>query len=536
MGIQTDQPAMDEKAMSLMVQNRIPVPVATGTFLIEQRQEFEGYISKALKDEQDFMTIPGIPKPILTKAGAEKLCKYYGLFPRVTLVDKVEIWGPGPELDKFGGGYAFFRYKYNCEMIWPARQEDGSIVETVVGNCFGEANSRESKFAWRWMNEQDMNDQEKGMAKHFGYKTDPDKAWAPMYTLSLADKKLAKNENWNTEDRKSKKGNVVQWVNNPNIIMVRVPNEDIFSQVNALDKMGQKRAFVGATTLATNASDLYTVDLDDSAPAAQVQVQSQPQKKVLDVKAEPEKPEEFDPNPQEDNGPVTPGMDRNALLTKFKGLTSGWNLDRLKAESKRCFGKEINGTANLLPADLVKFIYFIEKDRAPNEAPPSVEQDPAAPAPTPPAPPPAGSDDPSDPLDDVRAKKLMDETTRLGNGTVEAECYDLFQHNDLNHLTKEQADKLIEKLATYGNPGGGKGISDLPKYNENNEEIKWVKCSGENCNDDIYWGKNAQDNPHPYNADGSSHFSTCPDAAKFRGKVKKTKTAKGKKAPAKGNK
>lgn len=536
MGTGTDQPAMAPEAMSLMVQNRIPVPVATGGFLIEQRQSFESYVSSALKPEQDFMTIPGIQKPILTKAGAEKLCKYYGLFPKVTLVEKVEIWGPSPELDAHGGGYGFFRYKYNCEMIWPARQEDGSVVETVVGNCFGEANSRESKFAWRWINESELTDQEVGMAKKFGYKTDKSKAWAPMYTLSLEDKKKAKAENWNTEDRKSQKGNMVQWVNNPNTVMVRVPNEDIFSQVNSLDKMAQKRAFVGATTLATNASDLYTVDLDDSTPAPQAQVQTQPKGKVVEVEAQATGTKEFDPAPEEESEPgqQTEGMDRSVLLAKFKGLVSAWNLDRLKAESKRCFGKEINGTGKMTPEDLAKFIYFIQKDRPGGEKPPSVEQEQPAPKLT--VVPPAEGEDPSDPIDEARAKKLMDETTRLGNGTVEAECYDLFQTKDLNQLTKENADKLLAKLAdSYKQPTEEKsgGISGLPKYNENNEEIKWVKCSGDTCTADIYWGKNAQDNPHPYNADGSSHFSTCPDAAKFRGKVKKTKTAKGKKAEAK---
>ncbi len=537
MGTGTDQPAMGAEAMSLMVQNRIPVPVATGGFLIEQRQSFEAYVSSALKPEQDFMTIPGIQKPILTKAGAEKLCKYYGLFPQVTLVDKVEIWGPGEELDKFGGGYGFFRYKYNCEMIWPVKQDDGSVVKTVVGNCFGEANSRESKFAWRWINESDLTGQETEMAKHFGYKTDKSKAWAPMFTLSLEDKKKAKAENWDTEDRKSQKGNTNQWVKNPNTVMVRVPNEDIFSQVNSLDKMAQKRAFVGATTLATNASDLYTVDLDDSTPAPQAQVQIDPKGKVVEVEAQATEPGEFDPEPEGDKGPKTEGMDRSALLAKFKGLVSSWNLDRLKAESKRCFGKEINGTGKMTPEDLAKFIYFIQKDRPGGEKPPSVEQEKEQPAPSKlTVVPPAGSDDPSDPIDDARAKKLMDETTRLGNGTVESECYDLFQHKDLNHLSKEDADKLLAKLADSYKPPPEEnkaGISGLPKYNESNEEIKWVKCSGDTCTADIYWGKNAQDNPHPYNADGSSHFSTCPDAAKFRGKVKKTKTDKGKKAEAK---
>jgi len=43
----------------------------------------------------------------------------------------------------------------------------------------------------------------------------------------------------------------------------RVPNEDVFSQVNTVQKMAQKRALVAATMLAVNASEYYTQDLED---------------------------------------------------------------------------------------------------------------------------------------------------------------------------------------------------------------------------------------------------------------------------------
>lgn len=43
------------------------------------------------------------------------------------------------------------------------------------------------------------------------------------------------------------------------------------------------------------------------------------------------------------------------------------------------------------------------------------------------------------------------------------------------------------------------------------------KCRS--CGADIFWDKHPKTGrPHPYNADGTSHFATCPDAQRWRGK------------------
>jgi len=46
-------------------------------------------------------------------------------------------------------------------------------------------------------------------------------------------------------------------------ILYRVPNENIFDQVNTIKKMAQKRALVAATLVAVNASEFFTQDLED---------------------------------------------------------------------------------------------------------------------------------------------------------------------------------------------------------------------------------------------------------------------------------
>ena len=46
------------------------------------------------------------------------------------------------------------------------------------------------------------------------------------------------------------------------------------------------------------------------------------------------------------------------------------------------------------------------------------------------------------------------------------------------------------------------------------EDVESSKCRG--CGAVIYWGKTKSGKPHPCDKDGSSHFSSCPEADKFR--------------------
>jgi hypothetical protein len=57
-----------------------------------------------------------------------------------------------------------------------------------------------------------------------------------------------------------------------------VPNEDIASQVNTINKMAQKRALVAATLIAVNASEFFTQDLEDWGEYAEIEPKHIPQK------------------------------------------------------------------------------------------------------------------------------------------------------------------------------------------------------------------------------------------------------------------
>ncbi|MEO0594540.1 MAG: hypothetical protein AAF126_00345, partial [Chloroflexota bacterium] len=46
-------------------------------------------------------------------------------------------------------------------------------------------------------------------------------------------------------------------------VTYRVPNEDVFSIVNTIDKMAQKRALIAAVLIGANASEFFTQDVED---------------------------------------------------------------------------------------------------------------------------------------------------------------------------------------------------------------------------------------------------------------------------------
>lgn len=72
-------------------------------------------------------------------------------------------------------------------------------------------------------------------------------------------------------------------------------------------------------------------------------------------------------------------------------------------------------------------------------------------------------------------------------------------------------------------PGAGSGASPSPSAGPGRpvfNDGQQAKCNGQTCGRDIWWRKvkpNGQAGNHPYDADGMSHFKTCPNASNFRG-------------------
>ncbi|QJD96818.1 hypothetical protein HH214_13540 [Mucilaginibacter robiniae] len=177
------------------------------THMAQMRNALIAFTKEVLVKEQDYGVVPGVQKPTLLKPGAEKLMNLFGMSVEFDCTDKV--------LDIQS---KFIAYTYKAT----ARNKDGRIVT----QCEGSVNSYEPKYRYIWMEKakpsQAVQDQLKaeGMGKF----------------------------------RKSSSGWI--WVE-------RTENPDLVGLQNTLQKMAQKRAFVGAILLATNASEFFTQDVED---------------------------------------------------------------------------------------------------------------------------------------------------------------------------------------------------------------------------------------------------------------------------------
>ena len=158
----------------------------------------------------------GCKKNVLFKPGAEKLAEIYGIAPEFEPVTVIERWDEPP----------LFFYRTKCRLFTKS-------AHVLVAECVGSCNSRETKYGGRWAFERDIPphlDPERLKRREFVARNGPQSGQR-----------------------------VAQW---------RIPNEEIFDQVNTIDKMAQKRAFVGAVILATRSGGVFTQDADDIPPEA----------------------------------------------------------------------------------------------------------------------------------------------------------------------------------------------------------------------------------------------------------------------------
>lgn len=169
----------------------------------------EQFIQKALKQGlgKDFAIIPGTQKPTLLKPGAEKLNSLFDLHPEFEELERNEDWEKN-----------IFFYRYRCRLYNKATGQE-------CGQGIASCNSMESKYRWRWL---------------WGNEVPADMDKASLMLKEFTSHKTGK---------KYKK--------------YRVPNPDPADQVNTIDKMAQKRAYVAATLIATQTSGRFTQDMED---------------------------------------------------------------------------------------------------------------------------------------------------------------------------------------------------------------------------------------------------------------------------------
>lgn len=192
---------------------RAPEMITTIEDAKERYNNLQKFVKYVMKEHSDYGIVPGTEKPTLLKPGAEKLANIYGLYSELYLVEKVEDW------DK-----PFFNYIFKTILF---NQRTGTKVAEGIGSC----NSYETKYRYRWAFESDLSAEQKD------------------------DK-----ENLKTKEFYSKK-------QGRNFKMFRTLNDDIFSQVNTIQKMAAKRSYVDAVLKATRTSDFFTQDLEDMSEA-----------------------------------------------------------------------------------------------------------------------------------------------------------------------------------------------------------------------------------------------------------------------------
>jgi len=195
---------------------------------LQKIKQCQAIVQKQLIAGVDYGTIPGTAgKSTLFKPGAEKLLRIYGLIDTYEFIERIEDWDKG-----------IFYCLVKCIL---KDFKTGKTVTEGIGSC----NSKENKYRWRWVTEKEIPQ-------------DVDKNALPKKTIN------------------GQYGNY---------ILYRLENDDIFSQVNTIQKMAKKRALMDAVLSACRLSSIFTQDIDDedikngvyhSQPQPQPQPQTQP--------------------------------------------------------------------------------------------------------------------------------------------------------------------------------------------------------------------------------------------------------------------
>lgn len=196
---------------------------------VERYNAVTEFVSRVLRKDVDYGTIPGTDKRTLLKPGAEKLTTFFGLSTRFQLLERIEDW-----TGEQHGGEPFFYYLYRCQLF---------RGDVLIAEGDASCNSRETKYRWR--------DAQRlcpacGVTSIIKGKEDFGGGWLCWKKKGGCGAKFADGDQTIESQQTG-----------------RVFNPDIADQVNTIQKMSQKRSLVGAVLLAVNASEFFTQDVED---------------------------------------------------------------------------------------------------------------------------------------------------------------------------------------------------------------------------------------------------------------------------------
>lgn len=244
---------------ALAVQSSDFMPMLDVQQAVDRRNAIVTFVQKIMVDGTDFGKVPGVDKPTLLQPGAEKLIAFFGLTPKMELVDKIEDWKGGDH-----GGEPLFFYRYRCTI---------SRGERVLGVEEASANSWEVKYRYRWVPEDQV-------PPHLDKSNLPKRdSSISEFTFAVEKKETTGQygkpaEYWNrfeeaiknhtavVTQRKTKAGKDMQAWTIP-AIAYRIPNPENADTINTIMQMAEKRAKIRAVRSCTGASEFFTQDVED---------------------------------------------------------------------------------------------------------------------------------------------------------------------------------------------------------------------------------------------------------------------------------
>ncbi len=206
-------------------------PLPTGQEVEKRMRDIEVFrelVRKNLHDKVDFGVIEGTEKPTLYKPGAEKIVRLLRCADTYEIIEQIDDW------DR-----PLFAYTVRARLIF---LPTGQIVSEGLGEC----NSREGKYRWRMAQRSCPQCDAETIYKS---KRDPEfYCWFKMggcgATFPMDDPAIIGQ------------------------VLGRVENEDVASLRNTFLKMAKKRSLTDAALSAGRLSDLFTQDLEETAPPA----------------------------------------------------------------------------------------------------------------------------------------------------------------------------------------------------------------------------------------------------------------------------
>jgi len=102
-------------------------------------RELQAFVQEAMNSGTDYAVIPGAgDTPALLQPGAQKLCELYGFAWRFEDDHSIQDWDKG-----------LFVFRKRCVLML---RRSNVYVGEGVGSC----NSKEDRYAWRWVSEKQL--------------------------------------------------------------------------------------------------------------------------------------------------------------------------------------------------------------------------------------------------------------------------------------------------------------------------------------------------------------------------------------------